>query len=88
MLFDLHLYTLPTKYLSGVESSTIVFVNGATEVLLACVSVARFTSARVWFFYILVKCDVLACVDCTFEAYPSVFKVLDDLWVSLNALLE
>ena len=31
-----------------VERSTIVFVRSATEVLLACVTVARFASNRVW----------------------------------------
>ena len=37
------------------ESSVIVFVNSATNVLSDCVAVARFASARVWYCYILVN---------------------------------
>ena len=70
------------------ESSKIAFVNSATEVLLDCVAVARFASARVWSCCISVNSSALACVDCTFAAYPLVFEVLDDLRVSLNALAK
>ena len=70
------------------DSSAIVFVNSATNVLSSCVAVARFSSAMVWSWYISVNNDALVCVDCTLAAYPSVFEVLDYLWFSLNALAE
>ena len=68
------------------EISEIVFVNSTTEVLSACVAVARFSSATVWSCYNSVKSAALACAVCIFAAYPSVFEVLDDLCVSLKAL--
>ena len=71
-----------------VESSVIVFVNSATQVLLACVTVSIFTSTRVWFYCISVNSAALTCEDCTFDAYPLVFKVLNDLWVFLNDLAK
>ena len=67
------------------DSSDIVFVNSATEVLSACVAVARFARARVWYCCILAKRAPLDCVACTFAEYPLVFEVLDDILVSLNA---
>ena len=71
-----------------VESSAILFVNSATDVLSACVVVEIFASARVWSCCILVNRAALACADFTFAAYPLVFEVLDDLQVSLNALAK
>ena len=50
------------------DSSEIVFVSSANEVLLAYVAVVRFTSARVWSCYISVKSVALACADCIFSA--------------------
>ena len=67
------------------DSSKIVFVNSVTEVMSACVAVARFASTRVWSCCILVKSAALAFADCRFAAYPSVFEVLDGLQVSLKA---
>ena len=67
------------------DSSEIVFVSSATNVLLAYVSVAIFASARVWSCCILVKSAAMTCAACTFAAYPSVFKFLDDLQVTLKA---
>ena len=55
------------------DSSEIVFVSSANEVLLAYVAVVRFTSARVWSCYISVKSVALACAACTFAAHTSVF---------------
>ena len=66
------------------DSSEIVFVSRATEVLSSCVAVARFASSRVWSYCISVKSATLACAACTFAAYPLVFEVFDDLWVSLK----
>ena len=71
-----------------VDISDIVFVNIATEVLSDCVAVARFASTRVWSYCILVNSTALDCDDFTFSAYPLVFRVLDDLWVTLNALAK
>ena len=71
-----------------IESSEIAFVNSVTEVLPACVAVARFSRARVWSCCILVKIAALACLACTFAAYPSVFEVLDDIQFYLNALAK
>ena len=71
-----------------VESSAIVFVNIVTNVLSACVAVARFTSAMVWSCCISVNNAALACVDFTLAAYPSVSEVLEDLRVSLNTLVK
>ena len=62
-----------------VESPDIVFVNSATDVLLACVAVVRFGSARVWSCFMSVNSAALNFADCTFAVYPSVFEVLDDL---------
>ena len=70
------------------DSSDIVFVSSATDVMLACVPVARFASTRVCSCCTLVKSAALACAACTFAAQPSVFQVLDDLWVSLKARLN
>ena len=67
------------------DISKIIFVNRATEVLSACVSVARFTNARVWSYCISVKSTALACAACTFAEYPAFLEVLDDLWVYLKA---
>ena len=66
-----------------VEGSAIVFVNNETNVLLDCVAVAIFVSAKVWSCCILVNNDALDFADCTFASYPLVFEVLGDLRVSL-----
>ena len=68
------------------DISAIVFINSTTDVLSACVSVVRFFSATVWSCCILVNNATLACVYCTFDAYPSLFEILNDIRVSLNAL--
>ena len=66
------------------DSSDIVFVISATDVLSDCVAVARFASTRVWSFCVSVKSSALAYAACMFSAYPLVFEVLDDLQVSLK----
>ena len=50
------------------DSSDIVFVTSATDVLSACVAVARFASARVWSCCISVKSAALDCAACMFSA--------------------
>ena len=62
------------------------FLNIATNVLSACFAVAIFASAVVWYCYISVNNVALACAYFTLVAYPSVFKVLEDLRFSLNDL--
>ena len=81
---DCAVMSFAVRVATWLKSSKIVFVNSATEVLLACVAVAIFASARVWSCCISVKISALACAACTFAAYPLVFEVLDDLQVSLN----
>ena len=70
------------------DRSDNIFVSSATDVLSYFVAVAIFARARVWSCRISVKSATLACVACTFVAYPSVFEILDDLWVSLKALAK
>ena len=82
---DCGIASFAVRVATCLENSKIVFVNSAAEVLLACVAVARFASARVWPCCISVKSAALTCVAFTFSEYPLVFKVLADLWVSLNA---
>ena len=53
-----------------VESSVIVFVDRATNVLSDCVVVARYYSPIVCSFCILVNNAALACADFTLAAYP------------------
>ena len=86
MFSDCVVSSFKVRVETWVESSAIVFVNSATNVLLDCVYVARFSSTRVWSCCILVKNTALAYAYCTFAAYPLVFEVLDDLWVYLNSL--
>ena len=62
------------------------FVRSATNVLLAFVVVAIFASTIVWSCFISVNNASLTCADFTLAAYPLVFKVLEDLRFSLNAL--
>ena len=50
------------------DISEIVFVSSATNVLSACVAVARFARVRVWSCSILVKSAALACAVCMFAA--------------------
>ena len=50
------------------DSSDIIFVSSVNVVLLACVAVARFFSARVWSYCILVKIAALDFASCTFAA--------------------
>ena len=67
------------------ESSEIVFVSRATDVLSACVAVAIFTSARVWSCCMSVNSSAFAYAACTCAPYPSVLEVLEYLLVSLKA---
>ena len=76
------------KVVTLVDSSAIVFINIATDVLSACVGVATFASAMVWSFYVSVNKSALACADCALAAYLLVFEVLEDFRVSLNALVK
>ena len=69
-------------------SSVIVLVKSTTDVLSACVVVAIFANAIMWSCCISVNNAALACADCTLAAYPLVFQVLEDLRVSLNALVK
>ena len=66
------------------DSSEIVYVSSATDVLSACVAVTRFASARVCSCCILVKISRFACAACTCAMYPLVLEVLEDLLVSLK----
>ena len=66
----------------------IVFINSATNVLLACVVVAIFASAMVCSCCISVNNAALNFVDCTLDVYPSVFEVIEDLRVYSNALAK
>ena len=50
------------------NSSDIVFVRSTTNVMLACVAVERFASARVWSCCISVKSAALDFAACTFAA--------------------
>ena len=67
------------------ESFEIVFVSSATNVLSACVVVARFVSTRVWSCCILVNSSALDCAACTCATYSLVLEVLETLLVSLKA---
>ena len=67
------------------DSSKIVFVSSATDVVLACAEVARFASARVWSCCISVNSSAFACAACTCDTHSSVLEVLEDLLVSLKA---
>ena len=84
-LLDCAVASFVVRVATWLDISDIVFVNSVTDVLSACVAVARFTSARVWSCCLLVKSATLDCEACTIDAYPLVFEVLDDLLVSLNA---
>ena len=66
------------------DSSEIVFVSSATDVLSACVVVARFASARVWYCCISVNSSAFACALFTCATYPSVLGFLKGLLVSLK----
>ena len=67
------------------DSSGIVSVISATDVLLACVAVAIFASVRVWSCCILVNSSSFAFAACTCATYPSVLEILEALLVSLKA---
>ena len=70
---DCAVASFAVRLATWLEISEIVFVNSTTEVLSACVAVARFSSATVWSCYNSVKSAALACGVCIFAAYPSVF---------------
>ena len=76
------------RVVTWLEILEIVFFNSATENVSSCVAIAIFASARVWSCCILVKIAALACADFTLASYPSVFKVMDDIQVSLNTLAK
>ena len=82
---DYTVSSFAVRVAAWLDSYEIVFVNSATKVMSEFVAVAIFASARVWSHCILVKSATLACAECTFTAYPSVFEVLDEFWVSLKA---
>ena len=67
------------------ESSEIVFVSSATNVLSACVAVARLASAWVWYCCISVNSSAFACAACTCATYLSFLEVFEDILVSLKA---
>ena len=67
------------------DSSEIVFVSSATDVLSACVAVKGFACATVWSCYILVKIYAFSCSACLCATYPSVLEVLEVLLVFLKA---
>ena len=71
-----------------VVSCAIVLVKSGTDVLLDCVVVAIFDNAIVWSCCVNVNNAALPCVDFAFSTYPLVFEVLEDLRVSLNALMK
>ena len=82
MLSDCAVASFAVRLATWLDSSNIVFVNSVTDVLSACVDVARLSSAGLWYCCILVKSAALPCAVCTFAAYHLVFKVLEDFWVS------
>ena len=67
------------------DRSEIVLVSSATDVLSACLAVARFASTRVWYCCISANNYEFACAGCTCATHPSVWEVLEDLLVSLKA---
>ena len=85
-LSDCSIARFAVRVATWVDISAIIFINIATGVLSACVDVARFTSAMVWSCCISLNNTALACADFTLSAYPLVFEVLEDLFVSLNAI--
>ena len=76
------------RWATCIDSSDIVFMRSATDVLSACVAVARFASARVWYYWILVKSATLACAACTCDTQPLVFEVLEGIQVSLKSQVK
>ena len=76
--------SLEVRWATWLDISDIVFVRITTDVLSTCVAVAIFASARVWSCCISVRSSALACAACTCAAQPSIFEVLEDLWVSLK----
>ena len=88
VLLECAVSSFAVRVATWVEIYEIVFANSATEVLSYCVAVAIFARARVWSCCISVNSSTLDCADCKSAAYLLVFEVLDDLWVSLNALAK
>ena len=62
------------------DSSAIVFVNSATNIISDFVAIVRVASAMVWSSCILVNNAPLARADFTLAEYPSVLEVLDDIF--------
>ena len=67
------------------ESSEIVFVSSANNVLSAYVAVVRFASARVYSCLISVNSYAFACASYMYAIYPLVLEFLEDLLISLKA---
>ena len=67
-LSDCAVASFAVRLETWIDSSDIVFVGSATDVLSYCVAVARFASARVWSYCISVKSAALDCAAFTFAA--------------------
>ena len=63
---DCAVASFAVKVATWIDISDIFFMSSATDVLLDCVAVAIFASARVWSCCISEKSAALDCAACTF----------------------